>query len=421
MWPTPRRWERFHTVLGVPFLLRELALLGGLIALFLAPVRPEHWRHMPELLGGFAAYKLGGLALAWSRPRWLPVVRHGTRTLDYLFVFLLLWFTGGPGSQHFYLLYLLLVCLDSYESGRRGGLAAASFATVLYVGDYLLAPDGSDWVHVAGRAAVLFIIGTALGVLSDRERRGRDETERLNRELVEKQQQLIQAEKLAAVGKMATKVAHEIRNPLGSISLNLELLEDDLRAPRPESSAEGQCLIEAIQKQVEALNALVEEYLRFARLPPPKVEEVKLDDLLRDLLGFLREETEGRGIAVELDTGSGLPIVEADPRLLRQALLNLVRNACEAMPKGGALSVLAHESSDGLEIAVTDTGAGIAPEHLGRVFEPFFTTKADGTGLGLAIARQIAEAHGGDISCESAPGAGTTFTLRLPSVQGRPR
>jgi len=216
------------------------------------------------------------------------------------------------------------------------------------------------------------------------------------------------------VGKMAAKVAHEIRNPLGSISLNLELLEDEVRSPSPEASAEGQRLIQAIQGQVDALNAVVEEYLRFARLPVPKMEVVRVEDLVQDLVTFLREETQARGIAVKLDVRDGIPRIQADPRLLRQALLNLVRNACEAMAGGGTLAVTARERGEDVEIAVADTGPGIPAQDLPRIFEPFFTTKAEGTGLGLAIARQIVLAHGGDIRCESASGAGTTATLRLP-------
>ena len=174
----------------------------------------------------------------------------------------------------------------------------------------------------------------------------------------------------------------------------------------------------AIQGQVGALNAVVEEYLRFARLPTPKPEPVRVEDLLQDLLAFLREETQGRGIAVKLEVRGGIPPTQADPRLLRQALLNLVRNACEAMPGGGTVTITGQERGEAVEIAVADTGPGIPAEHRARLFEPFFTTKAEGTGLGLAIARQIALAHSGDITCESAPGAGATFTLRLPRRGG---
>ncbi len=393
--------------------LRALALAGALVALLLVPLLPEHTRHLPPLIVAFVIYKLlfFSLLIRWpgaSRPLFI-----GTAALDLLLAFFLAWFTGGPESP-FYLLFYLLIALHAVYFGFPGGLGTALGASALYVLADLLSQAHLHYGALASRIAVFGLLGISLGFLADRERRARAEAELLNRELVDKQQQLVQAEKLATVGKMAAKVAHEIRNPLGSISLNLELLEDEVRSPSPEARVEGQRLIGAIQGQVEALNAVVEEYLRFARLPSPKAEAVRLEGLLRDLLDFQREEIEGRGIAVKLEVPATLPAIAADPRQLRQALLNLVRNACDAMPGGGTLAVAAREGPEGVEIAVADTGPGIPAEDLPRIFEPFFTTKAEGTGLGLAIARQVALAHGGDIACRSAPGAGTTFALSLP-------
>jgi len=409
-----RRWDTEAWAFAV---LRALAVAGALVALLLAPLRPEHTRHLPPLVIAFIAYKLLFFFLLVRRPQASRPLFIGTAALDLALAFFLIWFTGGPESQ-FYLLFYVLIALHAVYFGFPGGLGTALAATALYVLADLLSQAHLHYGALASRIAVFGLLGISLGFLADRERRSRAEAERLNRELVEKQRQLVQAEKLATVGKMAAKVAHEIRNPLGSISLNLELLGDELISATPEARQEGQHLIGAIQGQVEALNAVVEEYLRFARLPVPKPEPVSVRDLLREMLAFLREETAGRGIAVNLEVQKDIPAVQADPRQLRQALLNLVRNACEVMPTGGTLTVTARIKADGIEIGVADTGSGIAPEDHPRIFEPFFTTKADGTGLGLAIVRQIALAHGGDLAFESAQGAGTTFTLRLPFQQG---
>jgi signal transduction histidine kinase len=393
--------------------LRALALAGALVALLLVPLRPEHTQHLPPLIIAFILYKVLFFLLLVRHPGASRPLFIGTAILDLALAFFLVWFTGGPES-HFYLLFYLLIALHATFFGFPGGLGTALGGSLLYVLADLFSQAHLHYGNLAARIAVFGLLGIPLGFLADRERRARAEAERLNRELLEKQQQLVQAEKLATVGKMAAKVAHEIRNPLGSISLNLELLEDELRSPGSESGEEGQRLVGAIQGQVDTLNAVVEEYLRFARLPAPKMEVVQVEDLLRDLLVFLREETEDRGITVKLDVSEEIPPVQADPRQLRQALLNLVRNACEAMPAGGTLTVSARQGKKGIETILADTGPGIPAEDLPRIFEPFFTTKAEGTGLGLAIARQIALAHGGDLACESAPGAGATFILQLP-------
>ncbi len=409
------RGDRFRGALAVPVILRELALLGGLVALFLAPVRPEHWAHLPLLLGGFAAYKLGGLAVAWHRLYWLPRVRLTTRTLDYLFVFLLIWFTGGTQS-HFYLLYNLLVSLDAYESGHRGGLAAATAAAALYAGDHALEPNGNDWTHVASRAGLFFILGTALGWLSDRERAARAATEQANQELETAlhqlhvtQDKLVQSERLATVGQMTSKIAHEIRNPLGAITLNLGLLEETLPA-----QGEASHLLAATKEQVQALSSVTEEYLQFSRLARPHRQQVDPAPLLGEVAELMEPELVARGARLVLEVERPLPAMRADPRLVRQALINLIKNAAEAVKAGGTVWVGAAAMHSAIEFWVADDGPGVSAPEMSRIFEPFYTTKPGGTGLGLAVVQQVALDHGGTIHCESHPGHGARFVLRLP-------
>jgi nitrogen fixation/metabolism regulation signal transduction histidine kinase len=222
---------------------------------------------------------------------------------------------------------------------------------------------------------------------------------------------LIQSERLAAVGKLAAQVAHEIRNPLSSIALNTELLEEEVG-----DKGEARAILSAVQREVERLTAITEEYLRYARLPRPRLRRGELNDVLRELCGFMNEELSAQGVALETDLSGELPPVRADERQLRQAFLNVMKNSQGAMGKGGRLAISTRPVSAGVEVRISDTGEGIAPEHLEQVFEPFFSTKEEGTGLGLAVTRQIVEEHGGSVRIESERGKGTTLTVTLPAA-----
>src|SRR3954449_7827669 len=228
------------------------------------------------------------------------------------------------------------------------------------------------------------------------------------RELRAQGEALLRSERLAAIGRIAAQITHEIRNPLSSISLNAEELGE--RAPQARE------LCDAIVREVDRLAAITEEYLRFARLPKPQLQRADLNETIGDLLDFVRPELDAGGVQLSLSLSPLLPRVHADVAQLRQLLLNLVRNAREAMPQGGSLRVVTRGGEGCVEVEVRDTGHGIPSERLGRIFDPFFTTKERGTGLGLAMAQEIAQEHGGQLSCESVPGSGTAFVLRLPAA-----
>ena len=226
------------------------------------------------------------------------------------------------------------------------------------------------------------------------------------RELRAQGEALLRSERLAAIGRIAAQITHEIRNPLSSISLNAEELGE--RAPQARE------LCEAIVREVDRLTAITEDYLRFARLPKPQLQRADLNETVRDLVDFVRPELDANGVEVALSLSPSLPRVPADVAQVRQLLLNLLRNAREAMPAGGSLRVTTRVTRGAVEIEVRDTGPGIPPDRLARIFDPFFTTKERGTGLGLAMAQEIAQEHGGQLFCDSTPGRGTAFTLRLP-------
>ena len=225
----------------------------------------------------------------------------------------------------------------------------------------------------------------------------------------------LQSERLAAVGRMAAHVTHEIRNPLSSIGLNLELLEDELSCG--EFADEPRLLLRAIRKEVDHLSSLSEEYLRLARPLKPRLEVEGLTEMVREVSSFVLPELRHSGIELVLDVPRSVPDIMVDEQQIRQALLNLIRNAREAMGKGGKLVIALSEQREWIELSVRDTGPGVPHDVRASIFDPFFTTKNRGTGLGLALARQVVESHGGTIVCEPVEPNGTVFRIKLPVAQ----
>lgn len=220
---------------------------------------------------------------------------------------------------------------------------------------------------------------------------------------------LLQSERLATIGKMAAQVTHEVRNPLSSLALNVELLEEELTG----DPAEAQASIKAIKLEVARLGRLTEKYLSLAR-SRPNLQEEDLGQIARESLSSVAAGLREQGIEAELEIEEPQPLVSVDEAQFRQVLLNLMRNAQEAMPEGGALKLAVRREEGALTVQLSDTGVGMDAETQGRLFEPFFTTKGHGTGLGLAITREIVEAHGGTIRCELNRPRGTTFVVHLP-------
>jgi two-component system NtrC family sensor kinase len=254
-------------------------------------------------------------------------------------------------------------------------------------------------------------LGRMAGKLREREEMIRSQAE-----------ELLRSERLSAIGKMSTQIAHEIRNPLNAIGLRLEILEEsvgelagDIDADRVDELTH---LTEALSREVERLTEVTEYYLRFAKFPQPQREPMDLSPMIADLLSFFREEARAAGAEVSWDVPEALPI-RADNNLLRQALMNLVKNALEVLAQrppegGGRLHIKAWEEEGRARVRVRDNGAGIPAEDRARIFEPFFTTKEAGTGLGLTLVQQIIREHGGEVTVSSDPGEGTTFHVTLP-------
>ncbi len=234
--------------------------------------------------------------------------------------------------------------------------------------------------------------------------------------IIETERLAAKAERLATVGRAAAQITHEVRNPLSSIQLNAEMLEDelvDLETSPP--VVEARTLLTAIQREIDRLTDVTEAYLQFARLPRARLEEDELESVLRDTVGFVEGEMAADGVTVTLEIAPLRPFV-FDENLIRQALLNLLRNAREAMAAGGGgeITLSARPTDDVVEVIVADRGVGLELDELKKVFDPFYSTKDTGTGLGLAITYQIVEEHGGVIRAEQRSGGGTRFVFTLP-------
>ena len=240
----------------------------------------------------------------------------------------------------------------------------------------------------------------------------------------EREQRLIRSERLATVGRMASQITHEVRNPLASIGLYAELLGDEIA---DETGAEARRLLASIASEVDRLTEITENYLRFARFPQAKLEREDLGAVAAAVLEFSRAELAQAGIALEVEVASDLPEIAADESQLRQALLNLVRNAREAMASGGRLRVtvdapvIASGAAPGVDIRqvrlrLSDSGPGIPEADRAKIFDPFFSTKEKGTGLGLALVQQIVAEHGGRIDVDSVIGTGHDTHPHIPGA-----
>lgn len=221
--------------------------------------------------------------------------------------------------------------------------------------------------------------------------------------------ELLTAERLATIGKMAAQVTHEVRNPLSSMALNVELLEEQVGG-----DLEAKALVTAIKNEVDRLTELSERYLSVARRSRPQLEEEDLVEIARGALSSLQPDLLKHGVTAQL-TAAHAVRCWIDEGQIRQVIINLVRNAREALGSGGRIEVtIGAAAGQRVELWIDDDGKGLDPNVREHLFEPFFTTKKHGTGLGLAITREIIEAHAGQIRCESRVPQGTRFVISLP-------
>lgn len=260
---------------------------------------------------------------------------------------------------------------------------------LLLAAGILLATAVGWWVHRRGAAE---------------RRRDAEEARRVREE-----------EQAALMSTLSGGLAHELRNPLSTLSMNLQLLREEWGNPITEREQRSRKRIDVLLREVKRLEEVLNEFLAFSAGHKLNRAPVGLNDLVSELLDLLAPQAERSGIRLRRSLAPALPRVQADASLLRSAILNLLVNAQQAMPKGGEIEVSTAANDAHVVLTVHDTGEGIAPENVEKIFNLYFSTKPGGTGLGLPMAKRIVEEHGGSISVESRPGEGSKFTVRLPS------
>jgi len=234
--------------------------------------------------------------------------------------------------------------------------------------------------------------------------------------------ELIENEKTSSILLLAAGVAHELGNPLNSLTIHLQLIERKLK--KLNASKETRSLEDSIKvcrDEVTRLDGIIKNFLEAIRPRPPDLSEVYLPELIGDVLHFEARELADRGITVEAELPAGTPVIMADRDQLKQVFFNLVKNAMEAMQPGGRLTVKVRTADDSVYAAIADTGSGIKAEDLARLFQPYHTTKISGHGLGLMIVQRILRDHGGHVGIESKEGLGTVVTLQFPQKHRRVR
>lgn len=236
-------------------------------------------------------------------------------------------------------------------------------------------------------------------------------------ELKKMEWEIFQVEKMTALGRLAASVAHEVRNPLGAIDIQLQLLEEDLGDLE---SGLGKRLLERLniaQTEMKRLDRIVHNFLRFSRTPKLHLRQLSLNDVVRHVFELVSPEAREREILLGLALIDDLPVINGDEDQLGQAVLNITVNAFQSMASGGELIARTQMESNQVCLTLSDTGCGIPEEEVDRIFEFYYTTKDEGTGLGLSIAQRIIYQHGGHIDVESRPGIGTIFRIYLPVAQ----
>ncbi len=234
-------------------------------------------------------------------------------------------------------------------------------------------------------------------------------------------QNTIENERFSALTLLAAGVAHEIGNPLNSLTIHLQLMERKLRKLPPAQRGDLDESVRVAREEIRRLDFIVSQFLRAIRPAPLQTHPVNINAIVEESVSFLAAEIADRDILVEQELGRNLPALEVDHDQMKQAFYNVIRNSFQAMKTGGILHITTRQESDYVAIAFSDTGGGIAPEILTKVFDPYFTTKESGTGLGLLIVRRIVREHGGEMELRNDTPRGLTVTIRLPHGDRRAR
>jgi two-component system sensor histidine kinase HydH len=347
-----------------------------------------------------------------------------TIVLQLALCYLLIGYSGGVSSS-----YYLILLLPVISAATNFGLAGTAVCSLLACAIYLSFLIFLDWknefippdqvLELALRSVFLPVVGYMTHQLAEAQRsearKAQAAAEQLaaaNQSLQEAEAQVRRADRLAALGQLTAGLAHELRNPLSTMKTSAEMLTRSVAA----ENAVAREMAGFIGAEVDRTNSLITRFLDFARPQHLRLETGDLAALLdRAIERFERERrSASAGITVYKNYSPGIPPLAFDDELMERVIVNLLSNAAEASPPGGAITVKTRRADATVEIAVIDRGSGIAPKDLESIFNPFYTTKSEGVGLGLAIVSKIVDEHGGQIAVESAPAEGSVFRVYLP-------
>jgi two-component system, NtrC family, sensor histidine kinase HydH len=319
------------------------------------------------------------------------------------------WLTGGAWA----VAYAVPVALAAVLDGWRGGSIVSGLCAVAV---FALSPNQPITTRFLECLALLSLACVTVAA-TGRERRllrhyqhVADQLSGVYEKVQANFEGMKRVERLSAIGQLSAGLAHEIRNPLASISGAAAIL-----ARSQNLDQKNMRCLEIITSECERLNGLLTNFLNFARPRPPHLQTIQLEPVLDNVLELASHGVRGKAVRFEKQVESGLQPVECDPEQLEQVLLNLMINAIEASPEGGTVTLSAGAEANRIAIAVVDRGHGVAPAHIDRLFDPFFTTKEHGTGLGLPVAHQIVRQMGGSLLAQANPVQGMTFSVVLPS------
>lgn len=312
---------------------------------------------------------------------------------------------------HGRLCYIPIV-LAAFWFGLRGGLIVATVISLFSLLYIKIGPVGMahELYGEFAEIAFYFAIGGFSGILLDSERASRNRREEAERKLE-------QAERLSLMGQMVTSIAHEIKNPLGSIKGAIQIIKDKATPERDKTEFAG-----IIEKEVDRLDNVVRDYLSFSKPAPIKFTETNLGAVIDSVIKQLSFQCREKNVSIVFNP-ENIPNINGDNDKLHQLFLNILLNSLQAMPSGGKIEIacrtLADDLNPLLELKISDSGTGIAPENISKIFDPFFSTKTQGTGLGLATAKGIVTDHGGNIRVQSKLGRGTEFYITFPLIRDK--
>lgn len=342
------------------------------------------------------------LSIIPTKKFFLPSVSYTLFCFDVVLVSICIYLASGIDSD-LYLVYFLTIFMATIMQDIKGGVIIAFIAALLYGSLVFKTPNPKlEFASQAFLIRIPFLFITALfsGFLAFQRRVHQENLER----------ELRQSQQLAVIGEMLAGLAHEIKNPLHTITGFIQMIENKIE---PENEKIRKYTAAAF-REIKKLNKLVIDVLDLARQSEPKLELVQIKEILASALSILYDQLVKAGIKIKEIYEEVLPQVKVDPYQIRQVFINIIANAVHAMPTGGTIEITAKTEDDKISVAIADTGVGIPQKDLKKIFLPFFSTKKRGSGLGLDISKKIVEKHQGEIKVESYPKQGTKFTIKLP-------